>query len=146
MSRTVTAAHLSTARDVYPRGTSGERCKRHNQLRKALAAAFELYGEFGEDLNLALINRLTNADMAAAAARAGVNPPTSDATRNAVKFLLRVLLTLGQVEDLGSLTTLPAEDGDLHSALLKAMKADRPTTAVTELGLAVLLLPIDRQA
>ncbi|WP_435058423.1 hypothetical protein [Streptomyces sp. bgisy060] len=137
-------ATLPTARSVYGKGTSGATCKRHNQLRKATAIAFELYGEFGPDLNISLINRLTNADMAAAAARAEVNPPTSDETRNAVKLLLRVYLTLGRL-DLTGQNTMQVADQSLQAALADALGSDLPTTAINPLGLTVLLLPIDRQ-
>ncbi|MDJ0466091.1 hypothetical protein [Streptomyces sp. H27-C3] len=137
-------ATLSDARSVYGKGTPGPTCKRHNQIRKATAVAFELFGEFGTDLNLSLINRLTQADMAAAAARAGVNPPTTVDTRNAIKLLLRFYLTLGRL-DLSGQNTMQVADQSLQEALAEVLGADRPTTAVNPLGLTVLLLPIDRQ-
>ncbi|MEJ8654651.1 hypothetical protein WKI65_43125 [Streptomyces sp. MS1.AVA.3] len=133
-------ATLPDARSIYPKRTPGTTCKRHNQIRKATAIAFDLYGEFGTDLNLSLINRLTNADMAAAAARAGVNPPTSDQTRNDVKFLLRVYLALGQL-DPSAQNPLQGVDQRLNAALTDVLG----DTADDPLGLTFLLLPIDRQ-
>ncbi|MFH8295073.1 hypothetical protein [Streptomyces sp. NPDC018059] len=137
-------ATLPDARSVYRKGTPGPTCKRHSQLRKATAIAFDLFGVFGTDLSISLINRLTDADMAAAAARAGVNPPNSDETRNAVKLLLRVYLTLGRL-DLTGQNTMQVADQSLQAALADALGSQQPTTAINPLGLSVLLLPIDRQ-
>ncbi|MFE1786237.1 hypothetical protein ACFW9F_27600, partial [Streptomyces sp. NPDC059506] len=133
--RTSVVTVLPTARHVYPVGTPGATCIRHNRLRKATAVAFALYAEFGDDLNPRLIDRITDTDMAAAAQRAGVNAPASDDTRTMVKDLLHTYATTGPSRQGGGRA---ARGRNPYAALAEALDA---AGADRDRGVTVLVLP-----
>ncbi|WP_333745552.1 hypothetical protein [Streptomyces sp. IBSBF 2950] len=120
---------LRTARDVYPKGTSSEVCIAHNRLLKAIEMAMALFTEFGDQATPAMIERLTTADFTRAARTAGVNAPNSDATREQVRLLLKVFVTLG--------TT----DGPADAEVVKALLTGSGRTPAGG-GLIALLVPI----
>ncbi|WP_372412777.1 hypothetical protein [Streptomyces luteireticuli] len=125
---------LPTARHLYSSDTPEGICERHNRLSKALEIACELYVASPGSLTARSIDRISNAEMAAAARDAGVNIPNSEATRDTVRYLLHTFHTLLQPTGHAK-RTLPS---------VEAQPADITVADLATMGVPVLLWPLER--
>lgn len=91
----------------------------HNRIRKAVFTAFDLFWRLGDQLTYARIESLTGAEMAQAARNAGQKPPNSPATENAVRVMLRAMLSIRETSGMRPGTTSGPASLDDVMALLR---------------------------